>query len=271
MNIKLSDLIKIDQPKDYKAHFAISNKAGEGVEPLDEFAESIDLWKKWQEWHPKKNSFNRKFIFSLMRYYPKSPDYWLFGGIWEVLENRNKKKYKVKLCDFGKEYIGRLLLKYTITRATRINLEKPYKELIVSQILNETYSGEEFPGFDSINVNFKKLKSRINKEGWKELKKVDGIYLITDTKTGKKYVGSAFSGKGIWSRWNDYLKSGHGGNLGLKKLIKKKGLKYAEANFKFAILETYRFGTSEKTIEERETYWKDVFMSKNEKYGYNKN
>lgn len=56
---------------------------------------------------------------------------------------------------------------------------------------------------------------------WKAvLSSIKGIYLITDTNTGKLYVGSAYGENGIWGRWNDYIStSGHGNNKILKELI----------------------------------------------------
>ena len=70
------------------------------------------------------------------------------------------------------------------------------------------------------------------------LSSVAGIYLITDTKTGKHYVGSA-SGEvgGIWGRWSQYAKTKHGGNVQLKKLIEQDP-DYCR-NFQYSILEVF--------------------------------
>lgn len=278
MEIKLSNIIRIDNPGRYKGHFAVLND--KSVEPLDEFVEDKDYWKRWQEYRPKKKKsdvyidcFSKDFIFSFMRFYPRGNEYWLFGGIWKIIKRNNR--YKVELCDRGKEFIGRLLVQYKYGKKNiRPNFENHYHKMIVSEIFDQEYSGEVFPGSNNIDIEFKKLKHifKINKSGWQDtLGHTDGIYLITDTKNGKKYVGIAHGGEGIWSRWRNYIDNGHGGNECLRELVDKKGLKYAEKNFKFAILETYKFGTADDTIDYREKYWKNVFMSKDEKYGYNKN
>lgn len=73
---------------------------------------------------------------------------------------------------------------------------------------------------------------------WKnKLSAIGGVYLITDTKTGKHYVGSASGEKGIWGRWSEYIHTKHGDNKRLRKLI------YADAeyckNFQFSILEVF--------------------------------
>ncbi len=58
-----------------------------------------------------------------------------------------------------------------------------------------------------------------NAEWRARLSAVAGIYLILATTTGQQYVGSATGGEGVWGRWNEYAKNGHGGNKLLKKLI----------------------------------------------------
>ena len=71
---------------------------------------------------------------------------------------------------------------------------------------------------------------------WKRMLSASkGIYLISDTKSGKLYVGSAYGEDGIWGRWNSYVSTnGHGGNKQLKELIAEKA-DYAK-NFQFSIL-----------------------------------
>lgn len=66
---------------------------------------------------------------------------------------------------------------------------------------------------------------------------VGGIYLIVDSMTGAQYVGSATGNGGIWQRWCDYAKTGHGGNLRLHELCREN---IARArHFRFSILETF--------------------------------
>jgi hypothetical protein len=62
-----------------------------------------------------------------------------------------------------------------------------------------------------------------------------GIYLISDTKTGKLYVGSAYGEEGIWGRWTRYVSTnGHGDNKTLKELIASDPIH--GNNFQFSIL-----------------------------------
>ncbi|MFM7053139.1 MAG: GIY-YIG nuclease family protein [Bacteroidota bacterium] len=91
--------------------------------------------------------------------------------------------------------------------------------------------------FDFI-LSFTELKEIVNKQysDWKKMLSITkGVYLISDSKSGKLYVGSAYGDEGIWGRWANYIKTnGHGNNKALKSLISK-NIDYAE-NFKFSIL-----------------------------------
>jgi hypothetical protein len=61
---------------------------------------------------------------------------------------------------------------------------------------------------------------------WKNALSIKGIYLIMDTKTGKRYVGKADGEHGIWQRWGDYICDGHGGDVDLRRLVDEKGMDY---------------------------------------------
>ena len=97
-----------------------------------------------------------------------------------------------------------------------------------------------------------------------------GVYLITDTGNGKRYVGSAYGDTGIWSRWDSYVRSGHGGNDELVKVIKRSGMEYARKNFRFAMLESINMKTDDDVVIRREQHWKRVLLTQGD-YGYNKN
>lgn len=110
--IYLSELMTDLEPYDqYKIHFAKSD----GNEPLDVYMRSFREWQSWNEWSSGINEFNRRYIFSLINFYPER-DTWLFGGIWEVLdrdfENGGDYPYTIRLCEKYKKYIGRLKISY---------------------------------------------------------------------------------------------------------------------------------------------------------------
>ena len=74
-----------------------------------------------------------------------------------------------------------------------------------------------------------------NSEWRARLSSVAGVYLILAAKTGKQYVGSASGTKGIWGRWAEYARNGHGGNQLLKALIAKDSA--YPAAFSYSILQ----------------------------------
>ena len=134
--IRLNNIWSIQNPEEFKLHFARNN----GIdEPLDVFASDREEWQGWQEYYPGRNDFNREFIFTLMQYYYE-PQEWLFGGVFRVL-GISEGGYEVELVETGSEFIGRLILKSNYkARNARVKFEKHYNSFIVSELLREPYS-----------------------------------------------------------------------------------------------------------------------------------
>jgi hypothetical protein len=97
---------------------------------------------------------------------------------------------------------------------------------------------QQFTDYFDFILDFKELQEIITNQyrEWKlMLSATKGIYLISDTKTGKLYVGSAYNEDGIWGRWSSYvMTNGTGGNKTLKELVAEDN-NYAY-NFQFSIL-----------------------------------
>lgn len=265
----LADILPIEKPSDYKAHFARWNNV---VEPLEVFARDKNEWRGWNEYRPLRNDFNRAHIFSLIYDY-RSQNSWLFGGIWDVIE-RHQDRYEIDLSSVGSALIGRLKIEYAyLQRATRVNFENHYSSMVVREILSEPFSGRAFPGFEEIDVSFDELETivRNSRTDWRSaLESVKGIYLITDRSTGKRYVGSASGENGIWGRWCAYVHSGHGGNVELKQLVSDPTLDYCRANFRFALLEHRSLKTDDMIVLARENFWKGLLLSRGH-FGLNRN
>jgi hypothetical protein len=49
------------------------------------------------------------------------------------------------------------------------------------------------------------------------LSEVQGIYLVTDSSTGRQYVAKADGGERILRRWMQYARDGHGSNVALRE------------------------------------------------------
>ena len=117
---------------------------------------------------------------------------------------------------------------------------------------------EAFPGFTRFCCDISQITSI--PLSWQEvLKHVRGVYLLVCKDTGKHYVGSAKGEESLWGRFCEYARTGHGGNVELKRL----GLK----NFQATVLEVVNSDTQE--IEQIEAAWKRKLMSR--EFGLNKN
>ncbi len=273
MEISLASILPIAMPGAYKLHLACWNGHNQ---PLDVFVRNRAQWDDWNTWRSHRDDFNREFIFALMDFWPEK-DQWLFGGIYRVVARRpvnQAHSYTVELTTEGQPLIGRLKLSLKRPgRARVVNFEDRYQKLTVSEILPRCYTGEAFCGYDNIDVSFAMLETvyAIQRADWKAaLENAKGVYLITDTSNGKRYVGSAYGTTGLWSRWGCYVGTGHGYNDELTQLITANGIDYARLNFRFALLEHRTMKTDDNVVIQREGYWKNVLRSRVPN-GYNKN
>jgi len=271
--IKLSNIIKIENIHEYKFHAARWNGYDQ---PLDVYVRDTKEWFNWNTWRNVKNEFSRDYIFSLIDFYHET-DTWLFGGIYKVLSRSDVQKdysYKVEEIKKYSPFIGRLKIHLPKPpRGRAFYLENYYENMMVSEILKEPYTGELFPGYENISVDFHILQPIFIQEklDWKSaLENVKGIYAILDKTNGKKYVGSAYGDFGVWSRWSCYIGTGHGWNDELTKIIKKHGFDYAKENFRLTLLEYWPMKTEDSVIINRESFWKEALLSRGD-FGYNKN
>lgn len=128
-----------------------------------------------------------------------------------------------------------------------------------------------FVRYEDVMLNYTQLKTIINSNNpeWKSrLESCNCIYLILDKSNGKQYVGSTYNTKGIWGRWSEYAKNGHGDDVELKKCIDSDH-KYAEKNFQWCILETLPIKILQDQAIERESLYKRKLGTRI--YGHNKN
>ena len=75
----------------------------------------------------------------------------------------------------------------------------------------------------------------------------------------------------LHGRWSDYAETYHGGDEELKKLYAREGKEYFEDNFRYSILEIFKYATPQRLIDEREKWWKDILLTRNPEFGYNDN
>lgn len=95
--------------------------------------------------------------------------------------------------------------------------ESLMNELEILEILPAAYDGDEFPGYENVRLSYSQLSTIIlrKRSGWiATLKNQKAVYLITDKKTGKLYVGSATAQYGmLLQRWLSYVDNGYGGKI----------------------------------------------------------
>lgn len=260
---------------DVKIH--VAQKAGD-TRPIDVFTRSFDEWQNsWNGAYHSNHCWNRKYIFSMIEL-PSEPDCWLFGGIFHVISAKpegSRMFYKIGLSAEWEALIGRLVIRWVKdARAKGRKSETILPQMSVNEILPDVYVGEDFPGYSNINHRYEVLETlwTESKPDWVvALTHCQGVYLITDTKSGLRYVGSAYGGEGIWSRWGGYFKTGgHGNNKLLKALVNENGIEYVRKNFQVSLLEHASSRDSEQHIIQREAYWKEVLLTRG-KFGLNEN
>lgn len=178
--------------------------------------------------------------------------------------------YELIKTDVLAELKDRLVVEWgkgTINWCQKGTIEKEVLEIrpAVSEI--------SFMSYDKTMLSFDALQEIVfNKAAHKEwenkLSAVAGVYLITDTKTGRHYVGSA-SGEqgGIWGRWSEYAHTKHGGNKRLMELITADA-DYCR-NFQYSILEVFPIKRDRHEILEYEQLYKRKLLSI--QYGLNDN
>lgn len=124
---------------------------------------------------------------------------------------------------------GRLIAKWSNPLKWHIRKDQEFYELRApGRVMS-------FPGYQDVVLGFKDLKSICESPDshadWvAALKFTAAIYRIVDMESGKTYIGSAYGKTGLWRRFCDYAKTGHGGN---KVLM---GLDYN--NFQWSIVRT---------------------------------
>lgn len=126
-----------------------------------------------------------------------------------------------------------------------------------------------FPGFDQVLIDHAELQLVIDDPryaAWRTaLGAVQGIYLITDTSTGKHYVGKADGSERILQRWTAYARDGHGGNKGLKEL-RDADAKHAR-HFQFSLLRVFGPSVPMAEVNDAEEHYKRALLSR--KFGLN--
>lgn len=273
--IMLNDLLRFDTAEvpNVRVKFNICDGSDD---PLDLYKTNPDeVNVTWFLWHDDRRYFNvGQTAICLLKL---RGDQWLLTTIKKItrlLDVTDGVGYDADEVKEYEQYFGRLVVEYhNPCRTMGRKYENVMDELEVVQILNEQYTGNEFPGYENVRLSYPLLKNIVDRQlpGWVDaLRNQKAVYLITDTKTGKLYVGSATSQTGmLLQRWSSYAADGHGGNIELRELVKQQGLDYVKENFQYSILENYNARMDDGYILKRESWWKETLCTRT--HGYNKN
>ena len=275
--ILLNDLLHI-RPEDIENTRVKFNISNGDTDPLDLYKKDPELVDTtWFLWHEKRRYFYKgQLALCFLRI---REDTWLLTTIKHILkeidvDDEGGVGYEAEEVESYRKYFGRVLVKYHNTNKAMGRLySSVMDDLEVLEILNDKFTGDEFPGYENVRLSYAQLKTILDRKlpGWIDaLQNQKAVYLITDTKTGKLYVGSATAQYGmLLQRWSNYVANGHGGNKGLKEVVLKNGLDYVKDNFQYSILENYNARMDDNYILKREEWWKKTLKSK--EFGMNEN
>ena len=269
-SIKLNDILRLDNLNNVKIRFNLM--FAQNWNPIELFKNGdISTMLAGQYWNYNKNKSYKagQITVGLVKIKPNE-DFWLLFHIGQVTKDLNILNgvgYEYQDLPEYEKYVGRLVVKFKNKAQTMIrNAESVIDDCFVSQILPDTFDNDLFPGYEKINISWDEMKRVLEKDNWKTaLQNQKGVYLLTDKSNGKMYVGSAYGENMILGRWRAYIATGHGGNVGLKKLT----FDHIKQNYKYSILDIYKSITDDQIIIDRESWWKKVLQSR--QFGYNEN
>jgi hypothetical protein len=176
----------------------------------------------------------------------------------ELLEAGSCDIYELSLLQEFADLDGKLYIDWGLGTRSWIqradNQNKPITEI------RTEFKEPDFPGYLQFVSQLSKLETL--PPGWIiALKSSRGVYLLTCPKTKEQYVGSAYGEDGFWGRWQQYVATGHGGNIALKSRD--------PSDYQVCILETAGTASTSEEIIHMEQLWKDKLQSR--EMGLNRN
>lgn len=276
----LNDLLRFsrEEMERVKVRFNLQPKGGQ--DPMELYLENRE--KVNTEWllAKKKKGFFQEGEIAIALVRLDDQGRWLLTTIkritkaLDVVSETGAIAYEASELEQYAPYFGRTVVRYHKTgQAPLWRYKKIHEKLVVDEILPAVYTGKGFPGYDQVRLSWQKLK-RIAEQrpaDWiNALENQKAVYLITDTSNGKLYVGSATSrNRMLMVRWESYVKTLHGGNKKLRRIVEEKGEDHIKNYFQYSILENYNAKVSDDFVLKREAWWKEVLQSRT--YGYNDN
>lgn len=272
--MRLFDLLRLQEPSfdpsSAKVHLARYNQIDH---PMDVYRHGgFDAWQQWQN----AKNFECDIVVSLIQDWPRN-NRWMFAGLFRSLgftyEEGPKPHYDYQLERIAstQDLEGRMFCTSAYSSRNSYVRCRTVFDMEVVELLSERLSVGAFPGYKQVNLSKEDLDLLVRQrtESWRAaLSSVKGIYLITDTMTGKLYVGKASGEDGIWGRWCQYSSTGHGHNKALVAELGEAAFE-RQRHLRFSLLEIADLQSAPGEIDARESHWKEVLMTRSTGYNLN--
>lgn len=209
--LKLNDLLGLTKEELSRTKIRLNTYNGD-KNPIDEFKKNPQLLLDWNYWNNKPYKKGHISI-GLVN---MGNDRWLLftvGLIKKVLDKpvfRDRKQgdeksgVQVEYETFEKyrDLYGRVVIGYhNSSQQVFRNAESIIEGLVVKEILPSVFTGFDFPGYDNVCLSFEQLEAIVkgNYPSYHNaLRNQKAVYLQTDKRTGKLYVGSATARQGCF-------------------------------------------------------------------------
>lgn len=212
-------------------------------------------------------------------------DDWLLFDISKITKDNNRLGepdiddvnyfYEHETLTEYEKYFGRVVVDFHKDNAyVKLKGERLKDDFKVKEILPGILKkDDEFVSYENVDLSWDDLRRVLKNKTWQAaLENQKGVYLITDTKANKRYVGSAYGENMMLGRWKHYAENGHGGNKDLKRLVEEKGLDYIKESFRYSILDIYKAKVNNDIIIQREHWWGKILLTDSKTgFGYNMN
>ncbi|MBE7439171.1 MAG: GIY-YIG nuclease family protein [Spirochaetales bacterium] len=269
MKIYLNDLLRLSDTELKNTKIRLNQSNNHDFDPIQLFKnKDMQLYNgQFYNYGSMKSFQQGQIAIGLLRL---DSEKWLLFDISRITKDLNlydSVGYEYETLHQHSKYFGRTIIRYKNHSQQMIRNAIPLiKECIVFEVISETFDDSGFPGYENVDLSWDELKRVVQKNDWRTaLENQKGVYLITDTITGKRYVGSAYGENMLLGRWENYVRNGHGGNKDLKDL----SFDYIKGNFRFSILDIYKSTVDDSTIIRREHHWMKILLTKDKTFGYN--
>lgn len=170
-------------------------------------------------------------------------------------------RYSTRVTELLAEYSGRLYVDWgggSSGRRSWSQRADAQNKLVTELHLDQ--AEQPFPGYMALNAPLSVIAEC--PAGWVQpLSEASGVYLLACPRTGELYVGSATAVGGFWSRWQEYRRTGHGGNVAL--------IGREPTDWRVSILQVAGSADSADDVLAMEALWKHKLQSR--ELGLNRN